>query len=155
MKTDVRTEEKQSKIRFILTQYSHLEDKKDVITESYESVPHAEMRTVQSWRTHSSFYSLTAISLQICKSRQLNEHLKKRHKYLSETNWRVHDETATQRVNVLGLIPLITLSRHSWTDVHHARVWSCYPRQTKKIIQQHPWIFFLQCDPRLSSPQIK
>lgn len=74
----MRTEEKQSKIRFILTQYSHLQDKKDVITESYESVPHAEMRPVQSWRTHSSFYSLTAISLQICKSRQLNEHLKKK-----------------------------------------------------------------------------
>lgn len=42
---------------------------------------------------------------------------KKRHKYLSETNWRIHDETAhthTHNVNALGLIPLITLSRHSW-----------------------------------------
>lgn len=58
--------------------------------------------------------------------------IKKRHKYLSKTNWRVHDETATQKVNVLGLIPLITLSRHSWTDVHHARLWSSYPRKTKK-----------------------
>lgn len=57
---------------------------------------------------------------------------KERHKYLSETNWRIHGEAATQKVSVLGLIPLITLSRHSWTDVHRARPCGSYPRKTRR-----------------------
>ena len=69
---------------------------------------------------HTTFQSNSSVAIfsQICKSWQLNVRLKKeRHKYLSETNWRIHDETAhthTHNVNALGLIPLITLSRHSW-----------------------------------------
>lgn len=78
----------------------------------------------------------------------------KRHKYLSKTNWRIHDESPTQTVNVLGLIPLVTLSRHSSTDVHHARLWSSYPRKTKtkQKKRDYPRTSMNFCDPKIVVP---
>lgn len=75
----------------------------------------------------------------------------KRHKYLSETNWRIHDESPTRSVNVLGLIPLVALSRHSSSDAHHERLWSGCPREDREgVIQKHPGAAAIR---RESSPQ--